>query len=143
MASNRIEGERLDVVLQKLREKGESTPLEGAEEFEALLNRPNAPHGSIDAQLIDYIMPRVSDGTIFQEHRAIQLLQTLREIVIGWNEGRQQDQQQPEDEEGEDGEQSGGEKDGRAGIGEILRVIDDEITRYQDVLARRNAGIAA
>lgn len=141
MASNRIEGERLDIVLQRLREKGESAPIDGAEEFEALLNRPAALHGSIDAQLIDYIMPRVSDGTIFQENRAIQLLQLLREIVVDWNEGRQQDHRQPDDEEGD--EQADREKDGRSGIGEILRVIDDEISRYQDVLARRNAGIAA
>jgi hypothetical protein len=141
MASNRIEGERLDIVLQKLREKGESTPLDGVEEFEALLNRPGPAHGSIDAHLLDYVMPRVTDGSIFQENRAILLLKMLREIIVGWREGRDGREQEQEENEGEDA--GGKDRDNRERIGEILRVIDDEISRYEDVLARRNAGIAA
>jgi hypothetical protein len=141
MASNRIEGERLDIVLQKLREKGESTPLDGVEEFEALLSRPGPAHGSIDAHLLDYVMPRVTDGSIFQENRAILLLKMLREIIVGWREGRDGREQEQEENEGEDA--GGKDRDNRERIGEILRVIDDEISRYEDVLARRNAGIAA
>lgn len=121
MSSTKIEGERLDIVLQKLREKGESTPLDGAQEFEALLNRPGgtAAHGSIEAQLVDYIMPLISDGSIFQEHRTIRLLEHLRDDIIpGWNESPEMTDL-------------------------ATRVINDEINRYSDLRERRQSGIAA
>ncbi|MGF1619754.1 MAG: hypothetical protein ACFCUR_03995 [Rhodomicrobiaceae bacterium] len=118
MASTKVEGEALHIVLQRLREKGEATALDGAEEFEALLNGPRPAQGSIEAELMDYLMPRVTDSSVFQESRAIQLLKGLREIILAWRESPEK-------------------------INEILRAVDDEINRYQDLLEKRNSGIAA
>jgi hypothetical protein len=122
MAYPRIEGERLDVVLQKLRNKGEATPLDGAEEFEALLKRAGgrtASHGAIESQLIDYLMPIIQDGSIFHESRTISLLEFLRDNLIPqWG--------------------------GTAEMTDLaIRVIDDEIGRYRNLRERRQDGIAA
>ncbi len=121
MAYPKIEGERLDVVLQKLRDKGETLPLEGAEEFEALLNRSgrSTPYGSIEAQLIDYIMPLIKDSSIFQENHTIGLLEHLRNNILPqWTENPEMTKL-------------------------AARVIDDEISRYRDLRERRQGGIAA
>jgi hypothetical protein len=121
MAQTKIEGDKLDLVLQRLREKGDAPALEALEEFEALLSRSGSAsrYSSIEAQLIDYIMPLVKDGSIFQENNTIRLLEYLRdEIIPQWTESPEMTRL-------------------------ATRVIDDEITRYSELRERRQAGIAA
>ena len=120
MAYSKVEGERLDVVLQKLREKGEALSLDATEEFEALLNNAGraAANSSIEAQLINYVMPLIKDGSIFQENQTIRLLEHLRNDVLPqWTESPEMTRL-------------------------ATRVIDDEISRYNDLRERRQAGIA-
>jgi hypothetical protein len=117
----KVEGERLDIVLQKLRDRGDASSPERLEEFEALLSVADraSPFGSIEAQLIDYIMPLIKDGNIFQENYTIRLLEHLRDVIFPqWTESPEMTKL-------------------------ATRVIDDEITRYTELRERRQAGIAA
>lgn len=122
MAYPKIEGERLDHVLQRLREKGDSSAIPATDEFEALLSR--APDqatadGALQTLLIDFIMPTIKDPGILQENRTIMLLEHLRDQVLPkLNESSETMQM-------------------------ATRVIDDEIGRYADLRERRQAGIAA
>ena len=122
MAYPKIEGERLDLVLQRLREKGDGSSIPATDEFEALLSRPAdkaTAEGSMESLLIDFIMPIIKDAGIFQENRTIMLLEQLRDKVLPQlNESTEMTQL-------------------------ATRVIDDEIVRYTDLRERRQAGIAA
>lgn len=121
MAHTKIEGEKLNIALQRLREKGDAPALEALAEFEALLSRSESTsqYSSIEARLLDYIMPLVKDGSIFQENNTIRLLEYLRdEIIPQWTESPEMTRL-------------------------ARRVIDDEITRYSELRERRQAGIAA
>jgi hypothetical protein len=121
MAQTKVEGERLDIILQKARDRGDAPALEALEEFEALLSRPGgtSQYSSIEGRLIDYIMPLIKDGSIFQENNTIRLLEYLRdEIIPQWTESPEMTRL-------------------------ATRVINDEITRYSELRERRQAGIAA
>ena len=122
MAYPKIEGERLDLVLQRLREKGDGSSIPATDEFEALLSRPaDKPmaEGSMESLLIDFIMPIIKDAGIFQENRTIMLLEHLRDkMVPQWKESSETTQR-------------------------VLQAIDDEIARYSDLRERRHGGIPA
>jgi hypothetical protein len=122
MAHSKIEGEKLHIALQRLREKGDAPGLDALTEFEALLSQSSegtSNHSSIEARLVDYIMPLVKDGSIFQENNTIRLLEYLRdEIIPQWTESPEMTRL-------------------------ATRVINDEITRYSELRERRQAGIAA
>lgn len=122
MANPKIEGERLDIVLQKLRDRGEAAALENVKEFESLL-KPSvaraAPPSKIEAQLLDFLMPIITDSSIFQEGRTIGLLEHLRDNLLPqWN--------------------------GAPEMTELAsRMIDDEIDRYRFLRERRQECVAA
>ena len=122
MAYPKIEGERLDLVLQRLREKGDGSSIPATDEFEALLSRPAdkaTAEGSMESLLIDFIMPIIKDAGIFQENRTIMLLEHLRDkMVPQWKESSETTQR-------------------------VLQAIDDEIARYSDLRERRHGGIPA
>lgn len=122
--TSRIEGQRLDVVLQRLRETDAPNAVT---ELEQLLPptrkketgaRP-AANRSAEAQLVDYIMPLISDPSIFQDHNSIMLLEHLRDEVLP---GLHDDPELTE---------------------LAIRVIDDEVARHQLVRERRMSGIAS
>jgi hypothetical protein len=121
-STSKIEGGRLDVVLQRLRDKPDSAPIADTEEFQALLLSSRdlpSPQDSMETALIDFIMPIIKEPGIFQEHNAIMLLEYLRDDVLPrLNE-----------------------------TPELTRlatlVIDDEIARHTDMRDRRLAGVAA
>lgn len=122
MAHPKIEGERLHIDLQKLRDKGEATPLDAVEAFEALLNGPRRTSGysSNEAQLLEYAMPVIKDWKkTFHEDNVISGFQDLRQMVSQW------------------GEMSQEAKD------LIMSVIKDELARFSELRERRQAGIAA
>jgi hypothetical protein len=121
MAYPKIQGDRLDVALQKLREKGEASPLDSVEAFEALLNAPGrtAPKGSIEAQLLDFRMPIVKDPDMFLVNNVIRGLETLLgDILPTWSDSPEM-------------------------MRLATRVIEDELKRYQDLRERLQSGIAA
>lgn len=117
MAYPKIESERRGVVLQRPREKSEGSAIPSAQDFEALL-KPLAD-GSIEALLINFILPPVKDPSIFQESRIIVVLKELRELLP---------QLFPQTQESSEG---------------AIMAIDDEIARYSDLLERRHGGIQA
>jgi hypothetical protein len=127
MAYPKIEGERLDIVLQRLRDKGDTSVLPASDEFEALLNQPTegaTAEGSMESQLIDFIMPIIKDAGILQENRTIALLEHLRDQVLPHLFPQLMDASQPH-------------------LSSVLEVVNEEIARYVDLRERRQAGIAA
>lgn len=126
MAYPKIEGERLDIMLQRLREKGESAAIPATDEFRALLDGPgDKPVGgreSLHTLLIDFIMPIIKDAGIFHENRTIMLLEYLRDVMLP---------KLLQDHESRDTIQL------------LTRAVNDEIARYSDLRERRQAGIAA
>ena len=122
MAYTKIEGERLDLVLQRLREKGDGSAIPATDEFEALVSRPAdkaTAEGSMEALLIDFVMPIIKDAGIFQENRTIMLLEHLRDkMVPQWKESGETTQR-------------------------VLQALNDEIARYSDLRERRHGGIPA
>ena len=127
MAYTKIEGERLDLALQRLREKGDASVLPATDEFEAMLNRPAdqaTADGSMESMLIDFIMPIIKDVGILQENRTIMLLEHLRDQVLPRLFPQLKDSSQPH-------------------LASVLEVVNEEIGRYTDLRERRQAGIAA
>ena len=121
MAYPKIEGERLDVALQRLREKGDNSAIPATDVFKALLSQPAdkpTAEGSTAALLVDYTMPIIKDTGILHEDRAIMLFKQLRQMVQEWKES-------PDT------------------IQRVLQAIDDELARYSDLRERRGEGIAA
>jgi hypothetical protein len=140
MAYPKIEGERLDVALLRLRARGEGSSLPPVEEFEALLSRPAnkamAEEGSIESLLIDFIMPIIKDVGVLHEPRAIRTLIYLRDHLHQLlNE--QEHQQGQRQEAGEDGEQ-----DSASWIVDVREFLNDLIARYTDLNERRHENIA-
>jgi hypothetical protein len=123
--NKRVEGERLDLVLQRLRQAGETDrPGEVAsKEFTDILTgvdeRRSSGHDSLEAEIIDFIIPRIGEPSIFHSSRAITLLEYfLKDLLPLIDEGEEFSEQ-------------------------VFRVIKDEIDRQRDVLDRLQAGIAA
>lgn len=125
MATSRIQGERLDVVLQRLRDSEEPGSITASEEFQAFLkglrdvgDAAETPPTS-ESLLIDFIMPLISDARIFEESHTIALLRYLRDELLPFFSDSDE-------------------------LSDLARmVINDEIERYSFVLERRQSGIAA
>jgi hypothetical protein len=122
--ARKVEGERLDVVLERLRQSGEAQATPTPEEFQSHLSterlgdrKPKSD--SLRAEILDLTMPRISEPGIFQPARALSLLDHLR------------------------GELETLFRDDKEAGPLALRLIDDERARLQDLLDRINGGIAA
>lgn len=82
----RIEGQRLDIVLQRLRETEVPSTITRLEQSEALkksakVKRVRDRH-SAETLLADYVMPLISNPAIFQDHNLIMILEHLRDVVL-------------------------------------------------------------
>ncbi len=123
MAIRRVEGQRLDVILQRLRESDVPASIPGVEDFPVIAKKETtereAQQSSTESLLIDFIMPIISDPGIFQDNRAILLLEYLRDDVL------------PHLDESEELTSL------------ATQVIDDEIARHDLVREKRQSGIAA
>jgi hypothetical protein len=118
----RVDGQRLDVVLQKLRDRELAPEVFNREEFRTFFNKDKSDRPvsdqSPEAMLIDFIMPLISDAGIFQDNQAITLLEYLRDDVLHLIS------ENPE-------------------VSELAtKVIEDEIARHRFVHERRHSGIA-
>lgn len=121
MKSSRIEGQRLDVVLQRLRENNEPSTIADIADFEPLIKeRTHRPvtEGSAESLITDFIMPIITSPEIFQDNNAIMLLEYLRDDVLPFLS----------------------ENEELTSL--ALKVIDDEIARHDFVRERRHIGIA-
>ena len=138
MASRRIDGERLDGVLDRLGQRAARTATDversGVEtsgvkpsspdmalviEAVAGWSRSSPTARSPHQDLIDFVMPRITDATVLQGGRAAAILEHLVSDILP-----------------------------HLADGDELRVlasavITDEIARHRDLLTRLHAGIAA
>lgn len=121
MAYTKIDSGLSEAALQKLREKSESNPLEALKDFAATLDRlgDNANFNSIEAQLIDYTSPPITNRDVFKETPAISLLEYLRDHIIPTWPDKQEIKNL------------------------LIGAINDVLNHYYDLMDRRNAGIAA
>jgi hypothetical protein len=123
MPTSRISGQRLDVVLQRLRDTEEPSPIVDSEEFKAFLrgttDRQGSAQQSSESLLIDFIMPMVSDARIFEGSQTILLLQHLRDDILAYMSDNEELTQL------------------------ATKIINDEIERHNYVLEKRQSGIAA
>lgn len=81
LKTTRIEGQRLDVVLQRIRERDGPNAIldiEPTEEYggDGIGYRP--PLTSVEALLTDFVMPLITDPAIFEEYFRRGLLEDLR-----------------------------------------------------------------
>lgn len=117
----RVEGQRLDIVLQKLKESDKPSSIldiHEIPEFDAEVSDSPEQEGSIETLLIDFIMPMVSDISIFHDSRAIMLLEHLRDELLPYLDDNEE----------------------LASL--ATQVLDDEIARHVLIRERRQAGIA-
>jgi hypothetical protein len=125
-----IDGERLNVVLQRLRDRDEPSRVV-SEELRPTFDKDAAGRRGADqdlgrgagalaeASLIDFIMPLIWDPGIFDDLETIRLLEYLRDDLL------------PDISENEE-------------VAHLAtKVIDDEIARHNFVRERRHAGITA
>lgn len=148
MASSRIDGERLDVILDRLaqrpgrpaaRPQAERSPnvkrpqrtepagieLTAPPDFASIVEevaarpRPASTAGSLHQVIVDFVMPRLTDATVLHGSRAASILEHLVSDVLP----------------------------NLAGGDELRRlartIITDELARHHDKLARSHSGIAA
>lgn len=121
MSVRRVEGQRLDIVLQKLRESDKSASVLDLQEIPEFVkdSTNRAVHeSSLETLLIDFIMPIVSDAGIFQDSQAIMLLEYLRDDLLPYMD------------------------DNEDLTSLATQIIDDEIARHDLIRERRQAGIA-
>jgi len=122
--ARKVEGERLDVVLERLRQSGEAGPPLSPDDFKAVLGaartdgRP-AQGGSLETDIVDFTIPRITEPSIFHASRSISLLEHFLDDLL------------PTLDESEELRVL------------AAKVIGDEISRQRDVLERLQAGIAA
>lgn len=122
-----IDGERLDVVLQRLRDRDEPSKVV-SEQLRPAFDKDAAGRRGADQEtagsaaetlLVDFIMPLISAPGIFEDLEAIRLLEYLRDDVL------------PDISENEE-------------VAHLARkVIEDEIARRSFVRERRHAGVTA
>lgn len=122
------EGERLDVVLERLRQTGETgaagAPV-GAEDFASILGaggvgqRAPQHNNSLEADVVDFTIPRITEPGIFSASRSISLLQHFLDDLLPTLE----------------------ESDELRVL--ATKLINDEISRQRDVLERLQTGIVA
>jgi hypothetical protein len=141
MATRPVEGERLDVVLDRLGQRtrtqaakplrldparpdparpGTTAPLDFEDLVEAVAARPRlASTPPLYQEIVDFVMPRLTDTTVLQGGRSASILEHLVSEILP-----------------------------KLGGGEELRrlanaIIADELARRRDVSTRVQAGIAA
>ena len=133
--AKKIQGERLDVVFSRLKQSdgrlkrsdrverqddvapaGEFTAIGGSESVE---ERRAEEHDSLEADIVDFTIPRITEPSIFHASRSISLLEHFLDDLL------------PNLDESEELRVL------------AARVIGDEISRQRDVLDRLQAGIAA
>jgi hypothetical protein len=126
--TQRKEGERLDVVLERLRQTGETVATPGsvsAEDFASILGaggvgqRAPQHNNSLEADVVDFTIPRINEPGIFSASRSIALLQHFLDDLLPTLE----------------------ESDELRVL--ATRLINDEISRQRDVMERMQAGIVA
>jgi hypothetical protein len=92
----RIEGQRLDIVLQRIQKSSEPstiTELEKAtsadpvpifkdDSFGQSTDSGSSFDQSAETLINDFIMPLISDAAIFQDHTLTSLLETLRDEIL-------------------------------------------------------------
>ena len=126
--AKKIEGDRLDVALAKLRQSGEAGQAGAAEataDFAKVLvnatidERRTQDHGSLEAEIVDFTIPRITEPGIFSAGKSIALLEHFLDDLLPHLD----------------------ESDELRVL--AARVIGDEISRQRDVLERLQAGIAA
>ena len=123
----RVDGERLNVVLQRLRDREEPSRVVSEElrptfEKDAASSRSKADgqtDRSAESLLIDFIEPVISDPGIFEDLEAIRLLEYLRDELLPYI--------------------SENEEVTRLAV----KVINDLMARISFVRERRHAGFAA
>lgn len=115
-------GERLDAALEKMRVSGEPLAIPDAEGFiDALTGSANddAAEISLIAEIIECVIPRVTEPSIFRAGRPLLLLEFLRDEILPVMD------ESPE-------------------LRDLTKkVIDDEIARQRDVLERLQSSIVA
>ena len=123
--TTRIEGQRLDVALQRLRETDTPSAVTDLVSVTAASQKHDGDgHGdtadhSPQMRLVDFIMPTISNPAIFHDHNAVLLLEHLRDEVLP---------HLTDDPE----------------LTEIVtKVIDDELDRHRFVRECRMSGIAS
>src|SRR5215831_3158002 len=85
MNSTRVEPERLDVVLERLSPSSAQRPAIGQadpEDFVLPLGKPDASVGgfanpSLRDDIVDFVMPRISEPAILRHERSVPLLEFL------------------------------------------------------------------
>lgn len=126
--AKKIQGERLDVVFSRLKHPdGAERPDDVAppKEFTAIAGsdsieeRRAEEHDSLEADIVDFTIPRITEPGIFNANRSIALLEHFLDDLL------------PNLDESEELRVL------------AARVISDEISRQRDVLDRLQAGIAA
>lgn len=123
--SRKVEGERLDVILDRMRQSGEVTGTPSPDEFASVLGSARAngqfpqQGGSLEADIVDFTIPRISEPSIFHASRSISLLEHFLHNLL------------PTLDESEELRVL------------AAKVISDEISRQRDVLERLQAGLAA
>lgn len=139
MAYPKIEGERLDVALLRLRQRGEGSSLPPVDEFEALLSRPAdkaTAEGSMESLLVDFVMPIIKDVGVLHEPRAIRTLIYLRDHLHQLLNEQEHQKGQRQD-AGQDDEQ-----DSASWMVDVREFLNDLIARYTDLNERRHENIA-
>lgn len=118
----RSKGERLDVALEKMRAAGEAVAIPDAEGFiEGLTGSANedAADASLVSEIIECVIPRVTEPSIFRAGRPLLLLEYLRDEILPV-------------------------MDDAPDLRELTRkVIEDEISRQRDILERLQSSIVA
>jgi hypothetical protein len=126
--AKKIEGDRLDVALAKLRQSaaaGEAGAATAPEEFAKVITnvtvdeRRTQDHSSLEAEVVDFVIPRITEPGIFHAGKSIALLEHFLDDLL------------PHLDESEELRVL------------AARVIGDEISRQREVLERLQAGIAA
>jgi hypothetical protein len=136
MATRRVEGERLDVILDRLGQRsgnqaakpqrldparaGSTAPLEFADIVEAVAARPRpASTAPLYQDLVDFVMPRLTDSTVLHGSRSASILEHLVANILP--------------------NLTGGDELRRL----AHAIIGDELARRRDLATRFQAGIAA
>lgn len=115
-------GERLDTTLEKMRAAGEPIAIADAESFmEAITGSANEDAGDISliSEIIECVIPRVTEPSIFRAGRPLLLLEYLRDEILPVMEDLPELRELTE------------------------KVIDDEIARQKDILERLQSSIVA
>ena len=149
MASPKIEGERLDVALLRLRQRGEGSSIPPLDEFEALLSRPTdrtTAEGAMESLLIDFVMPIIKDVGVLHEPRAIRTLIYLRDHLHQLLNEQEHEQGRREDSDqgnaGANGEDDSHQQPAASWIADVREFLNDLIARYTDLNDRRHENIA-